>query len=232
MRSSVGSGVTATGYLGYLGDVAAAVSGLPESDRDELLETVVDHLDSIAAESGEPVDRQALVARLGPPRSYATELAAAAGFAVPAVPAVRPQLPSALATVRGWPATRATAAYLARLVPAWWAVRGFLISGVFLAVCVPLSGDSYLTGYSYDKLDLLRHWRPDAGALYGRSTAWVLLPVLALVTASVALGQRAEIRAGSAFWWNRALDVAAVLALVLVPSWWLSPMFYGYVVSS
>ena len=59
----------------YVEAVRAALSGLPDAIRDELLEDLPEHLAEVAAD-----DVGSLTDRLGPPSVYAAELLASAGF--------------------------------------------------------------------------------------------------------------------------------------------------------
>ncbi|HEX2314873.1 MAG TPA: hypothetical protein VHJ17_14115 [Thermomonospora sp.] len=108
----------------YAAGVRAALADLPETDRQELVEDLEDHLAEIAAESGEP-----LAARLGPPESYAAELRAAYGAGSAAGKRGRRLREAAVAAGRlvdDNPALRRGWAYLREFRPAWWLARGYL----------------------------------------------------------------------------------------------------------
>jgi hypothetical protein len=122
----------------YVEAVRAALSGLPESTRDELLEDLPEHLAEVAAD-----DVGSLTDRLGPPSVYAAELLASAGF-VGGFPDP-PERTDHLAefretTLRRLRLVDATAGplfgyeraseFLILLRPAWWVLRGYLAAMV------------------------------------------------------------------------------------------------------
>ncbi|MHA6625847.1 HAAS signaling domain-containing protein [Pseudonocardia sichuanensis] len=68
----------------YLDGVRGALADLPAPEVAEILDDVRAHLADLTAELGADADAAALTDRLGPPRAYASELRAAAGY--PAAP--------------------------------------------------------------------------------------------------------------------------------------------------
>jgi hypothetical protein len=119
----------------YVEKVRAALIGLPDSTRDELVEDLPEHLAEVLAEG-----QGTLVERLGTPEAYAAELRATAGFVggfpdpPPAawVP-LRDVRETALkwldvADVRIGPVIGYERArdFLVLLRPAWWVLRGYL----------------------------------------------------------------------------------------------------------
>jgi hypothetical protein len=122
----------------YVEAVRAALAGLPESTRDELLDDLPEHLAEVAAD-----DVGTLVDRLGPPSVYAAELLASAGF-VGGFPDP-PEPTDRLAEARAAALRRLQAAdvkagplfgyakaseFLVLLRPAWWVLRGYLVAMV------------------------------------------------------------------------------------------------------
>ena len=69
------NGTSTEEITAYVAAVRAALAGLPEATRDELLEDLPEHLAEVAAD-----DVGSLVDRLGPPSVYAAELLAGAGY--------------------------------------------------------------------------------------------------------------------------------------------------------
>ncbi|MET0425668.1 MAG: hypothetical protein ABW046_17495, partial [Actinoplanes sp.] len=145
----------------YVAAVRAALTGLPDETREELLEDLPEHLAEVQAEG-----IGTLVERLGSPTAYAAELRAAAGFVggfpdPPATPRF-PQLTEArdealrvlgrvdvrVGPVLGYPKA---SDFLILLRPAWWVLRGYLIAMVIASVLgigriglLPRLGDSGL----------------------------------------------------------------------------------------
>ncbi|GAA4925560.1 hypothetical protein HD597_011472 [Nonomuraea thailandensis] len=115
----------------YAQAVRDALADHPE--REELLEDLDDHLAEIAAESGLPLEE-----RLGPPETYAEELASAYGE--------RPQgARRHRAGARAWAAkvraalmrqapSRGLLAFLPELRPGWWVLRGYVLAMVLVSV--------------------------------------------------------------------------------------------------
>lgn len=125
----------------YVEGVRAALSGLPEATREELLEDLPEHLAEVVAD-----EVGTLTERLGPPAVYAAELLAGAGYVGGGFPDP-PSSPrrghlNGLRTawvqrlrvidektgpVFGY--ARASE-FLSLLRPAWWVLRGYLIAMV------------------------------------------------------------------------------------------------------
>ena len=116
----------------YLAAVGAALVGVPDSDRQELLDDLAEHLAELAHESD-----TGLIERLGSPEQYAAELLASAGIE-PASRKVRggSQL---VERVRAFTArfdsarTRKLQAFLVELRPGWWVARGWLVVAALAA---------------------------------------------------------------------------------------------------
>lgn len=213
--------------LGYLADVGGALADVQPAERDELLEEVREHLVSLAAEAGHDLDREALVARLGEPTGYARELRSAAGLDETAV-AVEPIM-SIWRSFRGIPAIAPVWAYVQRLEPAWWAVRGYLIAGLVLpwwfgVPGITSGGEAFANAY-------FLHWHVDDLGFYtSRARFFWLLPIAAVVVVSVLIGVRAERSATmQKRLTSRVFDLVGVLALILLPGWWIGPLMYDFV---
>lgn len=117
----------------YVEQVREALSDLPLSERDELVEDLRTHLTEVAAEGPAP-----LSSRLGPPEDYAAELRAAAA------PAADQPRQTIAAWARGHAdrlagrlrrldvrvgpllGYRRATEFTRLLVPAWWVLRGYL----------------------------------------------------------------------------------------------------------
>jgi len=122
----------------YVEAVRAALSGLPEATRDELLEDLPEHLAEVAAD-----DVGSLVDRLGPPSVYAAELLAGAGYVggFPDPPPRTDRIADGRAALSEWlhaidartgplfGSARASE-FLVLLRPGWWVVRGYLAAMV------------------------------------------------------------------------------------------------------
>ncbi|GIF05122.1 HAAS signaling domain-containing protein [Actinoplanes siamensis] len=120
---------------GYVAQVRAALGGVPESTREELLDDLPEHLAEVLAEGN-----GTLTGRLGAPSAYAAELLAAAGLAG-GPPKRRDQLRDLrergarwlrIADVRVGPVLGYARAseFLVLLRPAWWVLRGYLAAMV------------------------------------------------------------------------------------------------------
>jgi uncharacterized membrane protein len=210
--------------LSYLTDVGAALGDLAPAERDELLDEVHEHLAAIVAEVGHDFDRAALVARLGPPSRYAAELRAAAGLEP--VPQRLESSESIWQAALRAPLVAATWAYVRRLEPAWWALRGYLIAGLlpwwFGVPGVASAGRGFVNAY-------VLHWNVDDEGLFtGRIRFFFLIPILAIVVLSVLVGLRAEHSTVRRRALSRTLDAIGLLALVLLPMWWIGPLLYDF----
>jgi hypothetical protein len=121
----------------YVEGVRAALVGLPEATRQELLEDLPEHLAEVRAEG-----QGTLIERLGTPAAYAAELRATAGFVggFPDPPAstwvplseVRDnalrllrRADDRVGPVLGYPKA---SDFLVLLRPAWWVLRGYLVA--------------------------------------------------------------------------------------------------------
>lgn len=118
----------------YLAAVAAALAGVPEPERQELLDDLAEHLAELAAD-----DDGDLAERLGTPEAYAAELVASAGIEVPepvapAAPSLAGRLADATERARRSPATHAVAAFLPELRPGWWVLRAWAGLALLAAV--------------------------------------------------------------------------------------------------
>ena len=119
----------------YVEGVRAALAGLPEATRDELLEDLPEHLAEVQAEG-----TGTLTERLGSPEAYASELRATAGFVggFPDPPSGRftplreardkglrvlDRADARIGPVIGYPKA---SDFLILLRPAWWVLRGYL----------------------------------------------------------------------------------------------------------
>jgi len=133
--------VKATGtdeITAYVEAVRAALAGLPETTRNELLEDLPEHLAEVAADG-----IGTLTDRLGPPSVYAAELLASAGF-VGGFPDPPPSV-DRYAELREITLHRLrivdakvgplfgyarASEFLTLLRPAWWVLRGYLAAMV------------------------------------------------------------------------------------------------------
>jgi hypothetical protein len=174
---------TAQDQIGdYVAGVRAALVGLPDSTRDELLEDLPEHLAEVLAE-----DQGTLVERLGTPEAYAAELLATAGFVggFPDPPRrsswapldeARDNVLSVLRLVdaRVGPVIgyQRASEFLALLRPAWWVLRGYLAAMVI----------AFMFGENGGNLGLLPR--------LGGSEVVALILLAACVIVSILLGQR------------------------------------------
>lgn len=179
----------------FVAEVAAHFDDLPESDRQDLLDDLEQHLLELAAE-----DEQGLAAELTSPADYAADLRHSAGL-----PDRRPDVaaPSRMrrlldrATVRArraaaWPPVAQTLDFLPELRPAWWLVRAWAL----LAVLAMLT-----TGGPWT-----RHVPIPGRSLLG------VMALLGAIAISVKAGREGADRSGA---W-RIADAAAAIATVVV----------------
>ena len=185
----------------YYDRVVAALSGLAPEVRHDLIEDLSDHLAEVAAEISAE-GSGSLQDRLGEPEAYALELQAAAGIA-PTAPATGSVLTGMADRLRGaaelgrrfdlhagrlvgYPRLRDL---LAALAPGWWVLRGWLAAELVAGAHDRESWSGFI---------------PDIGG------NWLLglLVTLALIAASVALGQRSV---GLSAWARRAVAAGSVL---------------------
>jgi hypothetical protein len=185
----------------YYERVVAALSGLAPDVRQDLLEDLPDHLAEVAAEISAE-GSGSLRDRLGEPEAYALELRAAAGLE--AAPPVAGTMATGLAQgarraselarrldlqggrLVGYPRLQDL---LRALRPGWWVLRGWL-------------GAELVAG-AHDR-ESWSGFIPDIGG----SRLLGLLVTLAMIAASVALGQRSL---GLSAWGRRAVAAASVL---------------------
>ena len=110
----------------YLAAVGAALAGVPDSDRQELLDDLAEHLAELAHESD-----TGLTERLGPPELYAAELLASAGIEPAATSGWRrfEIVERARATAARFdsPIVHKLRAFALELRPGWWVARGWLV---------------------------------------------------------------------------------------------------------
>jgi hypothetical protein len=185
----------------YLAAVGHDLAGLPEADRQDILEEVAEHLADVAAELGPEADARALEARLGPAGTYAAELRSAAGYdAPPRAPRRRrvaegvrtfgSSLQQAVEALKGGPETLR---FLRTLRPAWWVLRAWVVAE-WLAMGVS-NGDAHVVPQ------------------FHRNAFIGLIVFLLLAVWSVRVGLRSE-RLGDAAPWRRTVVVANVLAVL------------------
>jgi hypothetical protein len=186
----------------YVEAVRAALAGLPETTRNELLEDLPEHLAEVAADG-----IGTLTDRLGPPSVYAAELLASAGFVggfpdpPPSVDRYAELREITLHRLRVVDAqvgplfgyARASE-FLTLLRPAWWVLRGYLAAMVI----------AWLLDDSGQPIGLLPR--------IGGSEVVALLLLSASVLASIWLGRR-SLRLAT---WPRYALWAGSAVLVLV----------------
>ncbi len=181
----------------YYEQVRAALSGMPAEVRDDLLEDLPDHFAEVLAE-GEGSLRD----RLGEPEAYAAELRAAAGVEVSATPTPRrlhaaaEWLANALhrfdlraGRLVGYPRL---VDLLRAMRPGWWVLRGWIVA-------------QFISGARDHS-----NWHGFVPSIGGSSLIG-LLCALALIAASVWLGQR-SLRFAE---WPRRLMVAASAVIAI-----------------
>jgi hypothetical protein len=177
--------------------VEGRLSGLPATERAELLEDLAGHLEELRAEEG-----GSLADRLGSPEAYAAELVASLGLSH-ALAARRPRLAEILRSwgpverVRRLGASRAgleARSVWAVLRPTWWVLRGYLTVSLIAAIegAAPHRG---LPGFPFPYL----LGNPAVG----------LLAVLVAIPISIRLG-RAHVKGA-----GRALVLIANLLLLV-----------------
>ena len=110
----------------YLAVVERELADLPSDDRSELLDDLAMHLAALEEEG----DDRPLVARLGSPTDYASELRAAAGLPErrgASATSRRAQVLQLVGRLRDSRAARELTAFAPELRPAWWVLRGYLV---------------------------------------------------------------------------------------------------------
>lgn len=201
----------------YLAGVDEHLLDLDPADRADLRAQVEDRLVDLQPE-------QDATAVLGAPTLFATELRRAAGFG-PATPPVRQEnvsLSQWLVAQAQRSAPLAVIDYVRSLRPAWWALRGFLLVALVLAVLSSGGGWGLHTIGSYIQVVEVR--AEHAGRWPAGVSPWLLL-VLAAVVASVVMGRCASRLPHPVRLVMTALDVLAAFTLLAYPTWWMGPAF-------
>jgi hypothetical protein len=198
------AGTTAdTEVRDYLAAVSRALTDLPASERDDLLDDLDDHLHEVLAEGDGSLEQ-----RLGPPEQYAAELRVSAGLAPSdgSTASLLHRAIDAMSTNALWrrtaehPWTRATLDFLPQLRPAWWIARAFL------AVEFIAQFNRWLSGRGSVSLNVVP--RVASSKLLGVVLVAVAIPI------SIQLGRRA-LRGGTR-WLVIAGNVLA--AFMVVPT--------------
>lgn len=184
----------------YVVAVAAALAGVPEAERQDLLDDLADHLAELAAEDGEP-----LAVRLGAPEAYAAELVASAGIDVgpPGPTVVVPLWQRGVESVgRHLSSERADAvrAFLPELRPGWWVLRGWCAMAILAVMATPDEREVFPLPEVFGNpvLSIVALGAAcTASVRLGRRRGWAnavatALGVLGLVVAVVAGGDRTE----------------------------------------
>ena len=145
----------------YLAAVGVALAGVPDSDRQELLDDLAEHLAELAHETDD-----GLTERLGPPEKYAAELLASAGIEpAPTTGIARLKLDDRFRRARELfdsPRLRGARAFANDLRPGWWVVRAWLVlaalaarSGLQEALWIPhVTGSTFRTSAGHTLFDL------------------------------------------------------------------------------
>lgn len=114
----------------YLEAVRAALSDLPDAERDDLLVEVETSLVETASETGTPID-----VRLGPPDEFAAELRSAAGLEAARPAPVRSRMAGLVERAATWAVRDPRVSQLRRLAgelaPIWWVARAYLAVAAF-----------------------------------------------------------------------------------------------------
>ena len=109
----------------YLAAAGAALTGVPDSDRQELLDDLAEHLAELGHESD-----SGLVDRLGPPEQYATDLLSSAGIERAPVAGWHPSrlVEHVVAVTARFdsPSVHKLQKFALELRPGWWVARGWL----------------------------------------------------------------------------------------------------------
>ena len=181
----------------YAAAVRAALTHLPEAERESLLEDLESHLEEVASESGLP-----LRARLGEPEDYAEELRSAYGAASvqanPKPPRLfRERSRALIQGVLGTRTYREMRALLPELRAGWWVLRAYL-AVLILAFIFRDGGNLRPIPNPFSRLGLLQ----------------IVATVIAIVI-SVRLGRRG-MPAGRV-WRGGAVAVNVAIAVVALP---------------
>jgi len=195
----------------YAAAVKAALSSLPDAERDSLLEDLESHLAEVASES-----EQSLEERLGKPATYATELRSAYGAAsearnAPPRTRYRDRAWSLVHAALGTQAYSEVRAFLPELRAGWWVLRAYLLVLI-------------LAFMFRDGLNL----RPIPNPFTSSGLLQILATVVAIVV-SVRLGRRGmPVNRG---WRGVAVAANVAIACVALPvlvSMGTGSDYYGY----
>lgn len=142
----------------YAAAVRAALADVPEADREVLLADLEDHLTEVAAETGPPAGAdptgvttaaeaaeaagagsaapagERLIARLGPPDTYAAELRAAYGMDAPGRSKRSFNDLAGLLSPRGRAVLGRIGPVLLEFRQTWWLLRGYLLTALIWRV--------------------------------------------------------------------------------------------------
>ncbi len=195
----------------YAAEVRAALSSLPDNERESLLEDLESHLAEVASESDQPLED-----RLGKPATYAAELRSAYGVAsearnAPPKKRFRDKAWSLVSAVLGTQAYSEVRAFLPELRAGWWVLRAYLLVLI-------------LAFMFRDGLNL----RPVPNPFTSSGLLQILATVVAIVV-SVRLGRRGM--PASKGWRGAAMAVNVGIALVALPvlvSMGTGSDYYGY----
>lgn len=204
----------------FLVAVRRHLCDLPVPDQADLIEQVEQRLRDLDASR----DPRAIQAHLGEAAEVAADLRTAAGFA--AAPALIESSPRAdssaeiLRAVARYRAVRPVIDYLVSLRPAWWAIRGYILLGGFLAAI------SHGGGYRLHTIGSYTQALTGTASSHA-SPAWLLPPAGAIV-ASIALGAATARFYPAIRLLVTALNLGAIALLIAYPTWWLAPAFAYY----
>jgi hypothetical protein len=183
MTTTIGSASDA-----YLAAVGAALAGVPDSDRQEFLDDLAEHLAELAHESN-----AGLAERLGSPEQYAAELLASAGiepsFRTPTRWTPLAERARAARALLETQTGKKIQAFWIELRPGWWVLRGWLVLAALAA----------------------RHglqeafWIPN---VVGNKDAINVVLLIGAIVGSVAIGRRAAPK-----WLAWAATIVGVIAL-------------------
>lgn len=204
----------------YLNEVHRGLADLAVDDQTELLSQVEQRLIEL---DRDPEDSATIDGLLGNAQQFAADLRSAAGLPPRTLPDDTRPAPSTadwLREVSKRPAPQAVLTYLRDLRPAWWALRGYLLVALVLAVLSQGGGYQLHTfgGYS----TALTTDGPGHA-----SSLWVLVTVAAML-ASIFLGRLTRALPRSAATLVIALDMAAAFTFFAYPTWWLGPAFRAF----
>ena len=181
----------------YLAAVGAALAGVADSDRQELLDDLAEHL----IELGPDTDPAGLIQRLGSPEQYAAELLASAGIEPPTTTgAVRQRFAErvrAAVELFDGSAVERAGTLANDLRPGWWVLRAWLV----LAALAARSGLEEAL------------WIPNVTGSAIASPADRTLVDLAILAAAVVVSIRIGRGPKWAAWIATALGVLALLSV-------------------